>query len=389
MACTGIEYCKLAIVETKGLATATTVTELEHRLADVADQLDGPISLHVNGCPNSCARIQVADIGLKGQIVTDDDGEQVPGFQVHLGGALGLDPGFGRKVRGLKVTAEELPDYVERVVRRYVAERAAGRALRHLGRASDGGGADMSTVTAPLRDRVAGRRPRAGRRPGARDRPLGGRGDRRQPRGGRQHAGLRDLAPGLAGAARRGRAVPGHRLPLPRDAADARPGAGPARRQRGRRARRSRPSPSRTPSTAPRLHDRDPGLCCFLRKVAPLAEALAPYDAWVTGLRRDESPTRASTPVLSWDDKHDMLKVCPLATWTDGRRRGLPGRARPAAQRPGAAGVRLHRLPALHPAGRARRGPARPVAGPAPTRSSAASTSDCGARVSHIHPHGG
>ncbi|WP_426564936.1 nitrite/sulfite reductase [Angustibacter sp. McL0619] len=122
IACTGIEYCKLAIVETKAVATHA-VTELERRLADIADTLDSPISLHVNGCPNSCARIQVGDIGLKGQIVTDDDGQQVPGFQVHLGGALGLDPGFGRKVRGLKVTAEELPDYVERVVRRYAAER--------------------------------------------------------------------------------------------------------------------------------------------------------------------------------------------------------------------------------------------------------------------------
>jgi sulfite reductase (ferredoxin) len=122
IACTGIEFCKLAIVETKATA-ATAVTELERRLADLAGSLDTPISLHVNGCPNSCARIQVGDIGLKGQIVTDDDGQQVPGFQVHLGGALGLDAGFGRKVRGLKVTAEELPDYVERVVRRYVGER--------------------------------------------------------------------------------------------------------------------------------------------------------------------------------------------------------------------------------------------------------------------------
>jgi sulfite reductase (ferredoxin) len=121
MACTGIEYCKLAIVETKGLA-ATTVDELETRLADVVDQIDVPITLHVNGCPNSCARIQTADIGLKGQIVTVD-GQQVEGFQVHLGGGIGLDAGFGRKVRGLKVTADGLPAYVERVVRRFVAER--------------------------------------------------------------------------------------------------------------------------------------------------------------------------------------------------------------------------------------------------------------------------
>jgi len=125
MACTGIEYCKLAIVETKGLAEAT-VAELEQRLADVVDQLDAPISLHINGCPNSCARIQTADIGLKGQVVTDDAGDQVEGFQVHLGGALGLDLEFGRKVRGLKVTATELPGYVERVVRRYLSDRRTG-----------------------------------------------------------------------------------------------------------------------------------------------------------------------------------------------------------------------------------------------------------------------
>ncbi|HET7477158.1 MAG TPA: nitrite/sulfite reductase [Dermatophilaceae bacterium] len=125
MACTGIEYCKLAIVETKDMATAT-ITDLERRLADVVDQVDVPISIHVNGCPNSCARIQVADIGLKGQIVTDDDGEQVEGFQVHLGGTLGLDAGFGRKVRGLKTTSTGAPDYIERVVRNFVADRTPG-----------------------------------------------------------------------------------------------------------------------------------------------------------------------------------------------------------------------------------------------------------------------
>ncbi|MDQ3790111.1 MAG: nitrite/sulfite reductase [Actinomycetota bacterium] len=125
MACTGIEFCKLAIVETKERAIRL-VTELEERLADVQAQLDTPVSIHLNGCPNSCARIQVADIGLKGQIVTDADGNQVEGFQVHLGGGLGLDAGFGRKLRGLKVTSPELGDYVNRVVRRFVKAREPG-----------------------------------------------------------------------------------------------------------------------------------------------------------------------------------------------------------------------------------------------------------------------
>ncbi len=125
MACTGLEYCKLAIVETKATA-AVVITELERRLADLNSQLDVPISLHLNGCPNSCARIQVADIGLKGMVVTDASGSQVEGFQVHLGGALGLDAEFGRKPRGLKVTAAELPDYVERVVRSFLAGREPG-----------------------------------------------------------------------------------------------------------------------------------------------------------------------------------------------------------------------------------------------------------------------
>lgn len=120
MACTGIEFCKLAIVETKARA-ATLVTELETRLAGLG--LDEPISVHINGCPNSCARIQTADIGLKGMIVTDATGTQVEGFQVHLGGGLGLDAGFGRKLRGHKVTSTELGDYVERIVRRFAEQR--------------------------------------------------------------------------------------------------------------------------------------------------------------------------------------------------------------------------------------------------------------------------
>jgi len=121
MACTGIEFCKLAIVETKAKA-AQLIDELEERIPD----LDVPITVNVNGCPNSCARIQVADIGLKGQLVMDADGKQVPGYQVHLGGGLGLDAGFGRKLRGHKVTAEALTDYVERITQNYLKERNEG-----------------------------------------------------------------------------------------------------------------------------------------------------------------------------------------------------------------------------------------------------------------------
>ncbi|MGW2817494.1 nitrite/sulfite reductase [Streptomyces sp. NPDC001415] len=121
MACTGIEFCKLAIVETKARG-ASLIDELERRIPE----FDEPITININGCPNSCARIQVADIGLKGQLVLDGEGNQVEGFQVHLGGALGLEAGFGRKVRGLKVTSAELPDYVERVLKRFQAERTEG-----------------------------------------------------------------------------------------------------------------------------------------------------------------------------------------------------------------------------------------------------------------------
>lgn len=121
MACTGIEFCKLAIVETKARGAAL-IDELERRLPD----FDEPLTININGCPNACARIQTADIGLKGQLVLDDDGNQVEGYQVHLGGALGLEAGFGRKVRGLKVTSAELPDYVERVLGRFQEEREEG-----------------------------------------------------------------------------------------------------------------------------------------------------------------------------------------------------------------------------------------------------------------------
>ncbi len=127
MACTGIEFCKLAIVETKNRAR-DLVDELERRFPDLDTVLPGGITVNVNGCPNACARTQVADIGLKGQLVMSE-GRQVEGFQVHLGGATGLQANFGRKLRAHKVTSAGLDDYITAVVGNYLADRDEGESF--------------------------------------------------------------------------------------------------------------------------------------------------------------------------------------------------------------------------------------------------------------------
>ena len=74
----------------------------------------------------------------------------------------------------------------------------------------------------------------------------------------------------------------------------------------------------------------NPGLCCAIRKVEPLGRALAGLDGWITGLRRDQSPTRANAPKVGWDEDHELWKANPLADWDDARcweyvnERGLP-----------------------------------------------------------------
>ncbi|WP_445165950.1 nitrite/sulfite reductase [Mycolicibacterium sp. Dal123E01] len=124
MACTGIEFCKLSFAETR-VRAQSLVPDLEKRLEDINATLDVPVTVNINGCPNSCARIQIADIGFKGQMIDDGDGPE-EGFQVHLGGSLGLDSGFGRKLRQHKVLSSELGDYIERVVRNFVKQRSDG-----------------------------------------------------------------------------------------------------------------------------------------------------------------------------------------------------------------------------------------------------------------------
>lgn len=66
-----------------------------------------------------------------------------------------------------------------------------------------------------------------------------------------------------------------------------------------------------------RLYENYPDLCCAIRKVWPLDRALRPFDAWASGMRRAESPSRANTPIVGWDSRRKKLKVNPLAKWTD------------------------------------------------------------------------
>jgi phosphoadenosine phosphosulfate reductase len=65
------------------------------------------------------------------------------------------------------------------------------------------------------------------------------------------------------------------------------------------------------------LNKTDPGRCCALRKVVPLQRTLAQYDAWVTGVRRVDAPTRATTPIVQWDERNGLVKINPIAPWTD------------------------------------------------------------------------
>ena len=388
MACTGIEFCKLAIVDTKNRAR-DLVAQLERRFPG----LDTPITINVNGCPNACARTQCADIGLKGQLVLDDAGQQVEGFQVHLGGATGS----GRELRpqaacpegdqrGARRLRDRRRDGVpartpgRRVLRRLGGARRRGRASRRtpsgdrfmteravpfhcpycgeenlfpredgwecraclrafsvtfLGQVRRPEGVIMTTATTAkarefkgthtegrsseeLRELVShvGAELEAG--PG-REHHRVGRGDLRRPVLHHLLHGRRGARPpGVHGRARDRRGVPGHRLPLRRDHRHPRRGPGhaagqPAHHHPGAVGRRAGRGIRQGP-----LQDRDPDLCCQrLRKVQPLATALADYDAWATGLRRAETHNRVIAPVVGWDARKGKVKVSPLARWSD------------------------------------------------------------------------
>jgi sulfite reductase (ferredoxin) len=123
VACTGTEFCKLAISETKGFAK-WLVEEMEERLPG----FDQQIKINVTGCPNSCGQSWIADIGLEGK-KAKYDGEMVDAFNFSLGGALGEHAGVAR-VTGYRAAAEEVPVAIERLLRGYMADRVEGENLR-------------------------------------------------------------------------------------------------------------------------------------------------------------------------------------------------------------------------------------------------------------------
>jgi sulfite reductase (ferredoxin) len=125
IACTGTEFCKLAITETKGFARWLSV-EMEERLPG----FDQDLKLHITGCPNSCGQHWIADVGLEGKKVRVD-GRMEDAYYFFVGGALGEHAGVARKA-GYRCPAAEVPAALERLLRRYLERRTPGENLRHF-----------------------------------------------------------------------------------------------------------------------------------------------------------------------------------------------------------------------------------------------------------------
>jgi sulfite reductase (ferredoxin) len=125
IACSGTEFCKLAITETKTFSR-WLVEELEERLPG----FDQHLKLHVTGCPNSCGQHWIADIGIEGKKIKVDD-QLVDAYYFCVGGALGLHQATARPI-GYRCAATEVPDAIERLLGRYLAEREVGENLRQF-----------------------------------------------------------------------------------------------------------------------------------------------------------------------------------------------------------------------------------------------------------------
>ncbi|PYP81409.1 MAG: nitrite reductase [Gemmatimonadetes bacterium] len=121
--CTGSEYCKLAITETK-LFSIRLAQELEERLPGFTDT----VKLHIAGCPNSCGQHPIADVGLQG-VLLNQGGTQVEGFDFFVGGGLGKNSTLGHRV-GFRAPADDVPEVLERLFSTYVAQKQDGESVR-------------------------------------------------------------------------------------------------------------------------------------------------------------------------------------------------------------------------------------------------------------------
>ena len=157
IACTGTEYCKLAISETKGFAK-WLVGEMEERLPGFDQQL----KLHITGCTNSCGQSWIADIGLEGKKIKKD-GVMVDAFYFCVGGAVGEHARIARQI-GFRATAQDCPEAIERMLRGYLSSRAAGENLRsYFARTTD---EELRTQLAGTLVAAVPRDPAPGRVPG-------------------------------------------------------------------------------------------------------------------------------------------------------------------------------------------------------------------------------
>ncbi len=125
IACSGSEFCKLAITETKSFSR-WLVQELEERLPG----FDQDLKLHVTGCPNSCGQHWIADVGIEGKKLKVD-GHMVDAYYFCLGGSVGLNASIARPV-GYRCVASEVPDALERLLRSYSTDRRPGDNLRQF-----------------------------------------------------------------------------------------------------------------------------------------------------------------------------------------------------------------------------------------------------------------
>ncbi len=156
VACTGTEFCKLALTETKGFSQ-WLVEELERRLPG----FDRHVKIHVTGCPNDCGQHWIADIGIEGKKVKVD-GKMVDAYYFCLGGAVGKHQGKARPV-GYRCPAAEVPDAIGRLMTRYLGDRVDGENFRQFcGRYGD---VELRTILAGERVSAVARDPSPGRLP--------------------------------------------------------------------------------------------------------------------------------------------------------------------------------------------------------------------------------